>query len=59
MNAMKVENDNPKAIALFREAFALNPSHEDSHYYLGLCLASKTSVPIGIGSSALRPQARH
>jgi tetratricopeptide (TPR) repeat protein len=38
---MKVEKDNPKAIALFREALALNPSHEDSHYYLGLCLASQ------------------
>ena len=41
MNAMKVENDNPKAIALFREALALNPSHEDSHYYLGFCLAGQ------------------
>ena len=39
MNAMKVEKDNGKAIALFREALALNPNHEDSRYYLGLCLA--------------------
>jgi tetratricopeptide (TPR) repeat protein len=41
MDAMKVERDNPKAIALFREAIALNPQHEDSRYYLGLCLASQ------------------
>jgi tetratricopeptide (TPR) repeat protein len=41
MNAMKVEQDNPKAIRLFREAIALNPKHEDSRYYLGLCLASQ------------------
>jgi len=39
MNAMKIEKDIPKASALFREALALNPSHEDSRYYLGLCLA--------------------
>jgi tetratricopeptide (TPR) repeat protein len=34
--------NNPKAITLFREALALNPNHEDSHYYLGLCLASQS-----------------
>jgi enediyne biosynthesis protein E4 len=41
MDAMKRERDNVKAIALFREAIALNPAHEDSRYYLGLCLASQ------------------
>jgi len=41
MNAMKVEQDNGKAIRLFREAIAFNPRHEDSRYYLGLCLASQ------------------
>lgn len=41
MNAMKIEKDNSKAIPLFREALALNPNHEDSRYYLGLCLASQ------------------
>lgn len=41
MNAMKVEQDNVKAVRLFREAIALNPQHEDSRYYLGLCLASQ------------------
>lgn len=41
MNAMKVEQDNVKAVRRFREAIALNPKHEDSRYYLGLCLASQ------------------
>lgn len=41
MDAMKVERDHLKAIRLFREAIALNPQHEDSRYYLGLCLASQ------------------
>jgi tetratricopeptide (TPR) repeat protein len=41
MDAMKIERDNLKAIRLFREAIALNPKHEDSRYYLGLCLASQ------------------
>lgn len=40
MNAMKVEKDDAKALALFREALALNPAHEDSLYYLAACLAS-------------------
>ncbi|MHB8520796.1 MAG: FG-GAP-like repeat-containing protein [Limisphaerales bacterium] len=39
INAMKVEQDIPKAIQLFRAALALNPQHEDAHYYLGQCLA--------------------
>lgn len=41
MEAMKVRGDNATAIPLFREAIALNPQHEDSRYYLGLCLASQ------------------
>jgi Flp pilus assembly protein TadD len=41
MDAMKLEQDNAKAIVRFREAIALNPQHEDSRYYLGLCLASQ------------------
>ena len=44
MNAMKVEQDNARAVTLFREAIALNPKHEDSHYYLGLCLASQADT---------------
>ncbi len=38
MDALKRENDIPKATALFREAVALNPAHEDSRYYLANCL---------------------
>jgi tetratricopeptide (TPR) repeat protein len=45
MNAMKVEKDNAKAIRLFREAIELNPVHEDSRYYLGLCLAGAGDAP--------------
>ncbi len=60
MNAMKVENDNAKAIALFRQAIALNPAHEDSRYYLGLCLASEGDIDGGLQSLAelqrLNPQ---
>jgi hypothetical protein len=41
MNAMKVDRDNARAIQLFRDCIALNPKHEDSRYYLGLCLASE------------------
>lgn len=41
MNAMKVEKDNVKAIAFFRKALAIDPQHEDSRYYLGLCLAGQ------------------
>lgn len=41
MNAMKIAHDNDTAIRLFRQALALDPKHEDSHYYLGLCLVSK------------------
>lgn len=41
MDAMKVEKDLPKATSLFREALAFDPNHEDSRYYLGLCLANQ------------------
>jgi tetratricopeptide (TPR) repeat protein len=44
MNAMKIEKDNAKAIGLFRAALALDPNHEDSRYYLGLCLASQNDL---------------
>lgn len=44
MNAMKVEQNNAKAIGLFHEAIRLNPRHEDSRYYLGLCLASQGDI---------------
>ena len=38
MDALKRENDIAKAARLFREAVALNPTHEDSRYYLANCL---------------------
>ena len=38
MDAMKREKDCVRAAQLFREALALNPLHEDSHYYLANCL---------------------
>lgn len=60
MNAMKVEKDNPKAIRLFREAIELNPKHEDSRYYLGLCLASQGDTDSALATLAglqhLNPQ---
>lgn len=60
MNAMKVEQDNAKAIGLFREALILNPKHEDSYYYLGLCLASQDQFDAALEALAklqqLNPQ---
>lgn len=60
MNAMKVEKDNAKAIALFRQAIALDPTHEDSRYYLGLCLAAQGDIEGALTSLAelqkLNPQ---
>jgi tetratricopeptide (TPR) repeat protein len=44
MDAMKIGKDNVKAIALFRDALALNPAHEDSLYYLASCLASRGDI---------------
>jgi tetratricopeptide (TPR) repeat protein len=41
MNALKVEKNIPRAIELFRAALALDPQHEDSHYYLSQCLANQ------------------
>jgi tetratricopeptide (TPR) repeat protein len=44
MDAMKREGDHVKAAQLFREALAINPAHEDSHYYLANCLASQGDI---------------
>ena len=38
MDAMKKERNPERAIELFRAALALDPLHEDSHYYLANCL---------------------
>ena len=48
MDAMKREQNFAKAVSLFREALALNPSHEDSHYYLANCWAALGNVPAAI-----------
>lgn len=48
MDAMKRERNFPKAIQLFREALAMNPAHEDSHYYLANCLAASGDIPAAI-----------
>jgi tetratricopeptide (TPR) repeat protein len=44
MDAMKRDRDCSKAVPLFREALAMNPEHEDSHYYLANCLATLGDV---------------
>ncbi len=48
MDAMKRERDFAKAAQLFREALAMNPGHEDSHYYLANCLAAMNDIPSAI-----------
>jgi tetratricopeptide (TPR) repeat protein len=49
MRAMKVDNDCPKAIALFEEALALDPTHEDARYYFGNCLAAVGDTDAAVG----------
>ena len=44
MDAMKREQNFPKAAQFFREALAINHNHEDSHYYLANCLAAQGDV---------------
>jgi tetratricopeptide (TPR) repeat protein len=44
MQALKVERNCPKAIALFRESLTYDASHEDSRYYLGNCLAAQGDI---------------
>ena len=48
MDAMKRERNFGKAVPLFREALAINPTHEDSHYYLANCLAAMGDIPAAI-----------
>jgi tetratricopeptide (TPR) repeat protein len=48
MDAMKRERNFAKAVQLFREALAMNPGHEDSHYYLANCLAALNDIPSAI-----------
>lgn len=44
MNALKVEKNPANASRLFAQALALDPRHEDSHYYLAHCLAAEGKV---------------
>jgi tetratricopeptide (TPR) repeat protein len=48
MDAMKRERNFTKATLLFREALAINPDHEDSHYYLANCLAASGDIPAAL-----------
>lgn len=48
MDAMKREQNCGKAAPLFRDALAINPQHEDSHYYLANCLVTLGDVPSAI-----------
>ena len=48
MDAMKRERNFTKAAQLFREALAMNPDHEDSHYYLANCLAVLRDIPSAV-----------
>lgn len=41
MQALKVEKNPDKAVRLFREALALDPTHEDARYYLATSLAAQ------------------
>lgn len=45
MDTMKRDHNCGKAIPLFRQALAINPNHEDSHYYLANCLAELGQIP--------------
>jgi tetratricopeptide (TPR) repeat protein len=44
MDAMKRDRNLASAARLFREALAINPGHEDSHYYLANCLVASGDV---------------
>jgi Flp pilus assembly protein TadD len=48
MDAMKREHNCEKAVSLFRKALAIDPNHEDAHYYLASCLADLGQVSAAI-----------
>ena len=54
MHSLKSEKDSGKAISLLRQAIALDPKHEDSHYYLAQALAGKGQIELG-PRSLLKP----
>ncbi|MBI1929246.1 tetratricopeptide repeat protein, partial [Candidatus Poribacteria bacterium] len=45
ISIMKTESDWNQSAALFREALAIDPNHEDSIYYLGNCLFELGDYP--------------
>jgi enediyne biosynthesis protein E4 len=62
MDAMKRERNFAKAAQLFREALAINPNHEDAHYYLANSLVASGDVPAAIAEldvlARINPQSR-
>lgn len=48
MDAMKRERNYARAVQLFRGALAINPNHEDSHYYLANCLVELGDIPSAV-----------
>jgi Tfp pilus assembly protein PilF len=48
MDAMKRERNFARATQLFRQALAINPNHEDSHYYLANCLVELGDIPSAV-----------
>jgi TolA-binding protein len=62
MDAMKRERNFAKATELFREALAINPDHEDAHYYLANCLVALGDIPSAIAEldalARINPQNR-
>jgi len=48
MDAMKHDRNFATAAQLFRDALAINPNHEDSHYYLANCLVELRDIPSAI-----------
>lgn len=48
VNAMQREHNPAKAARLFREALAIRPNQQESHYFLADCLADTGDVPAAI-----------
>lgn len=48
VDAMQQEHNSPKAARLFREALAIRPNQEESHYFLADCLADIGDIPSAI-----------
>jgi hypothetical protein len=53
MDAMKRDRDVERAIDLFERALELDPTHEDSRYYLANCLAARGELEKALDELAL------